>query len=254
MGSSQRHDNIMNYLQNNHSATILELAEYFSVSHMTIRRDLNILSDKEPIKIIHGGVIYQENSQSEHYSMANARSHMIEEKRRIAVKAASLVEPDDIIILDAGSTSELIADNLPTEHSLTVICYSLNIATIVSKRPNCTLILAGGIYHESSMIFESQEGLNLIKRNRAKKAFVTASGISTKLGITCSNFFESTTKQIILESCLTGILVADSSKFGEIQTGHFSDLENFDIIITDTGLPEEFKEEITRLGKKLFLE
>ena len=186
--------------------------------------------------------------------MNNARLFMIEEKRRIALKAASLIEPDDIIILDAGSTSELIAKNLPTEHPITVICYSLNIASVISKRPNCSLILAGGIYHESSMIFESQEGLNLIKRNRAKKAFVTASGISTKLGITCSNFFESTTKQIILESCLTSILVADSSKFGEIQTGHFSDLENFDIIITDSGLPEEFKDEINKLGKKLYIE
>ena len=254
MSNSLRHESIMSYLQNNHSATILELADYFSVSHMTIRRDLNILAEKEPIKIIHGGVIYQESIQPEHYSMSNARSHMIEEKRRIALRASSLIEPDDIIIIDAGSTSELIAENLPTEYPLTVICYSLNIATIISKRQNCTLILAGGIYHDSSMIFESQEGLNLIKRNRAKKAFVTASGISTKLGITCSNFFESTTKQIILESCLTGILVADSSKFGEIQTGHFSDLENFDIIITDTGLREEFKEEITRLGKKLYLE
>ncbi len=254
MDSSPRQNNLINYLQKHHSATIQELADYFSVSHMTIRRDLNILLNKEPIKIIHGGVIYQDNSQPEHYSMNNARLFMIEEKRRIALKAASLIEPDDIIILDAGSTSELIAKNLPTEHPITVICYSLNIASVISKRPNCSLILAGGIYHESSMIFESQEGLNLIKRNRAKKAFVTASGISTKLGITCSNFFESTTKQIILESCLTSILVADSSKFGEIQTGHFSDLENFDIIITDSGLPEEFKDEINKLGKKLYIE
>ncbi len=171
MSSSIRQNNLISYLQNHQSATIQELADQFFVSHMTIRRDLNNLSQTEPIKIIHGGVIYQENSPGEHYSMTVARSHRIDEKRRIAMKAASLIEPEDIIIIDAGSTSELIAENLPTEHPLTVICYSLNIAAIVSKRSNCTLILAGGIYHESSMIFESQEGLKSYKKKQGKKSF-----------------------------------------------------------------------------------
>lgn len=253
MNSDTRRQKLVAYLQEHHSATIQELADHFTVSHMTVRRDVDKLAASGPIKVIHGGVIFQNGGSPEHYSMNNARVHMIEEKRRIARKAASLVEADDIIVIDAGSTGELIAGFLPVEYPLTVICYALNIATVVSKRPNCRLILAGGIYHESSMVFESNEGLELIRRNRAKKAFITASGISTKLGITCSNFFESTTKRIALESSLTGILVADSSKFGEIETGHFSDLEDFDIIITDKGLTKEFRDEIGGMGKELYL-
>jgi DeoR family transcriptional regulator, deoxyribose operon repressor len=253
MDNIERRKNMILYLQEHHSATIQALADAFSVSHMTIRRDMEKLAKEAPIKIIHGGVIYQDSSLAEHYTMTHARSHMIDEKKRIAKKAAELIEPDDIIVIDAGSTGELIARYLPRDYHITVICYALNIASEVSRRSNCTLILSGGLYHESSMVFESDEGLELIRRNRAKKAFVTASGISKKLGITCSNFFERTTKRIALESSLTGILVADSSKFGEIQTGHFSDLEDFDIIITDTGLPEEFYQEIRDKGKKLFV-
>lgn len=249
-----RQSRLIDYLKVHQSATIQELTEYFSVSNMTIRRDLEKLTRSEPIKIIHGGVIYQTRDSGTDYSMAYARVSMLEEKRRIAVRAASLVEPDDIIIIDAGSTGELIAENLPTDHPITVICYAFNIATVISKRANCTLILAGGLYHESSMVFESPEGLELIRRKRAKKAFVTASGITTRLGITCSNVFESTTKRIALESSLTSILVADSSKFGEIQAAHFSDLSDFDIIITDSALPSSFREEITRMGKTLYIE
>lgn len=254
MNSTTRRNSLIAFLKEHHSATIQELADHFEVSHMTVRRDLDKLSQREPIKIIHGGVIYKEAAQGEHYTMTSARIHMIEEKRKIARRAASLVEADDIIIIDAGSTGELIAAQLPTDRPVTVICYALNIAMTVSKRPNCSLILAGGFYHDSSMVFESAEGLELIRRNRAKKAFVTASGISSKLGITCSNFFESTTKRSALESSLSGILVADSSKFGTVQTGHFADLDDFDIIITDSGLPEEFRKEILGMGKRLFIE
>ncbi len=254
MNSTLRRNTLISYLKQRRSATVQELALYFSVSHMTIRRDLEKLSLREPIKIIHGGVLYKESDQAGQYSMTDARVHMNEEKQRIARKAASLVEADDIIIIDAGSTGELIAAQLPTDRPITVICYALNTAVRVSRRPNCSLILAGGFYHDSSMVFESQEGLELIRRNRAKKAFVTASGISSKLGITCSNFFESTTKRSALESSLSGILVADSSKFGAVQTGHFADLKDFDIIITDTGLPDEFREEILAMGKELYIE
>ncbi|WP_020611179.1 DeoR/GlpR family DNA-binding transcription regulator [Sediminispirochaeta bajacaliforniensis] len=254
MNSSLRRGHLIDYLKNSRSATIQELAEHFEVSHMTIRRDLEKLIENQPIKIIHGGVIYQESEQGDHYSIIKARTHMLEAKKKIAKKAASLVEADDIIIIDAGSTGELIAEFLPKDKPITIICYALNIATVVSKRANCTLILTGGCYHGSSMVFESEEGLSLIKRNRAKKAFVTASGISAKLGITCSNFFESTTKRIALKSSLTTILVADSSKFGEIQNGYFSDLSDFDIIITDEGLPPEFRKEIARLEKTLYIE
>ena len=254
MKSSQRRNYVLDYLQSHSSATIQELAEYCSVSHMTIRRDLDLIAEQEPIKIIHGGVLYQGSSHTNHYLIHRARLQMADEKLRIARRAASLVEPDDIIIIDAGSTGELIAKNLPTGPHLTVICYALNIAAIVSTRPNCCLILTGGMYHEGSMVFEDPDGLDIIRRNRARKAFITASGISMKLGITCSNFFETATKRTVLESSLTRILVADSSKFGEIQTGHFSDLEDFDIIITDTGLPVEFQNEIQRMGKTLYLE
>ena len=255
MSSAQRQTRLIDFLQSHSSATIQELADFCSVSHMTIRRDLDKISERgEPIKIFHGGVIYQGGAHSSHYSINRARLHMAEEKKRIAKKAASLIEPDDIVIIDAGSTGELIAEYLPTGDHLTVICYALNIASIVSTRPNCCLILAGGMYHEGSMVFENPEGLDIIRRNRARKSFITASGISVKLGITCSNFFDTSTKRTVLESSLTSILVADSSKFGKIETGYFSDLDDFDIIITDTGLTEDYRDEISRMGKKLYLE
>jgi DeoR family deoxyribose operon repressor len=253
MNSNLRKEEIIKYIEKNLSATILELAEIFSVSHMTIRRDLEQLAKSKPIKIIHGGVIFTENKQENDYSMNNARIHMIEEKRKIARKAISLIEPDDTIFIDAGSTGEILASSLPTDFPITVICYALNIATAVSKRPNCSLILTGGYYHSSSMVFESSEGLDLMRHNRTKKAFITAKGISTELGITCSNYFECKTKQLAIASSQTKILISDSSKFGEIYTNYFSNIEDFDITITDSNLSKDLLEEIHRKGLKIDL-
>ncbi len=241
MTRDERMKKMQAFVRMHKSSTIQEIADMLGVSHMTVRRDLNTLSEFDSLRVIHGGVIYreEETEHSDRYSIGQAKTTMYAEKLRIAQKAVSLIESDDIIIIDAGSTGELIAELLPEDIPLTVICYALNIATVVSSKKNCSLIVTGGYFHQSSMVLESNEGLQLLKQNRANKTFITASGVNVELGVTCSNFFERTTKQTALHSASMRILVADSSKFGVVRTGHYADVEDFDIIITDTGVQEE---------------
>jgi DeoR family deoxyribose operon repressor len=240
MTKKTRLEMIREYLKQNKSATIQELATLLGVSHMTIRRDLTLLEQDTNLKVIHGGVIFHEEEEhKDKYTVSLARVHMLEEKKRIAKMAVSLIESGDIIIIDAGSTGELIASYLPENIPLTVICFALNIATIVANKSNCALIVTGGYFHHSSLVLESAEGLNLLKQNRANKTFITASGVSVSLGVTCSNFFERTTKQASLKAANTKILVSDSSKFDLIKTGHFADLSDFDIVITDKKVNEK---------------
>ncbi|AEV29340.1 transcriptional regulator of sugar metabolism [Sphaerochaeta pleomorpha str. Grapes] len=248
MTKNARLEKVREYLKQNKSATIQELATMLDVSHMTIRRDLAMLAQDDKLKLIHGGVIFHEEEEhKDKYTISLARIHMQEEKKRIALKAVSLIEKGDIIIIDAGSTGELIASYLPENIPLTVICFALNIATIVASKPNCSLIVTGGFFHHSSLVLESTEGLNLLKQNRANKTFITASGVSVNLGVTCSNFFERTTKQASLKAANTKILVADSSKFDLIKSGHFADLSDFDIVITDNKVSEKIVSQIQAL-------
>jgi len=255
MTKQVRIERIREYLRQKGSATITELSELLAVSHMTIRRDLASISQKDQLKTIHGGVVFHEEEEEhkDRYSLSIARIQRLEEKQRIARKAVSLIESGDIIIIDAGSTGELIATYLPENIPLTIICSALNIASIISSKPNCSLIVTGGYYHRSSMVLESNEGLNLLKQNRANKTFITASGVSLQLGVTCSNFFERTTKQTALEAAITKILVADSSKFGMVKTGHFADIDDFDIIITDKDIDDKILKPIRAIeGLQLY--
>ena len=249
MTRDERVKQIQDYVRLHRSSTIQEVADMLGVSHMTVRRDLATLGESDPLRVIRGGVIYrnEESERTDRYSITEAKHAMHSEKLRIASKAVSLIEANDIIIIDAGSTGEMIASLLPEDIPLTVICYALNIASVVSRKKNCSLIVSGGYYHQSSMVLESHEGLQLLKQNRANKTFITASGVNISLGVTCSNFFERSTKQAALQSSSTRILVSDSSKFGLVRTGHYADISDFDIIITDTGLRQDEKERIERM-------
>ena len=255
LDKNQRIKNIINILQIKNAVSIKELTEQFNVSKMTIRRDLSLLSRDHIVELIPGGAILKaengDEGPEEKYLIAHAETKRTREKARIGKKAASLVEPHDTIILDAGSTTEYIAKFIREDTPVTILCYALNIMVEIYRKPHCTPILAGGYFHENTLMFESQDGINLIKKTRVDKAFISAAGASEKLGITCAPY-EIETKKAALKSAKTKILIIDSTKFGRVKVGYFADLEDFDMIITDSEISDEYTKIIHNLGVALY--
>ncbi len=87
---------------------------------------------------------------------------------------------------------------------------------------------------------------------RANKAFVSAAGVDEKLGVTCANFHEVETKRAIIESSDIKFLLVDSTKFGKVTAAYFADLKEFDIVITDNGIPEKYLKILRDLGIKCY--
>jgi DeoR family deoxyribose operon repressor len=257
---AKRKDRI-NYITNTLSlrglVNIKELSEKLEVSEMTIRRDLELLAKENIAQLIHGGAILKKNISTENekdsYLITNAESRMIREKMKICQQAASLIEPNDIIIIDSGTTTEYLPKFIQPNMPLTIICFALNILFGLYENKNFKIIMTGGYFHDNTLMFESPEGVEFIKKVRANKAFITAAGVDDKLGVTCATTYEVETKKAAIESSDTKILLADSTKFGKIRISYFADLKNFDIIITDTGIAEEYQKYIKDLGIKLYL-
>ena len=224
---------------------------------MTIRRDLRELSKENIVTLIPGGAVLKRNSpidaDEEKYLIQTAESLMLEEKIKISRKAASLVEPNDIIVIDTGSTTENLPKFILENISLTVVCYTLNNLFNIYENENWKLVFPGGYFHNNTLMFESPEGIEVIKRIRANKAFISAAGVSEKLGVTCVTSYEKETKQAVIESSDTKILLVDSSKFGKIKISHFAELTDFDIVITDSGISKECEEIIKNIGVKLYI-
>lgn len=241
---TKRLNKIVEHLQEFKSADVKELAKMLYVSDMTIRRDLKILESQNIIKLLHGGAFINPNQGSgtidSDYTLPAATSMRIAEKKRIAEKAVSLIEPNEVITIDSGSTMEVLARLLPLDMQLSILCYSLNVLNEVTKRKNNQILFAGGLFHERSLMFESPEGLSLIRRTRTNKAFISASGVNAELGVTTKIQHERDVKEAIMESSQCRILMIDSTKFGKVQTNFFANIDDFEIIITDDGISDEY--------------
>ena len=247
---------VQQMIRDSASITIKDLAAELDVSKMTIRRDLDrILRDPE-IKLIRGMFIYNrihEVDDESKYSIISASTLNHGAKEKIAEKAKSLLEPGDTIIIDAGSTTEMLARIIPEDLNMEVTCFSLNILNVILKNGSRSVTLPGGKFHCSSMVFQSREGIDLLKKTRVKKAFISAYGVNLRLGVTCAADFERELKMTALNSAEQRILLADSSKFGKVNNVHFADLEDFDTIITDNLLSKKTAREIRSRGITLFI-
>ena len=218
-------------IQNNPSYSVSVLARQFNVSEMTIRRDIKYIEENNLLDLFQPSVVREGAS----VSCAGARY------------AVSLIKPNDVLMMDTGTTVDLVASFLPMDLPLTVICYNYNVLSHLYDRDNIRLMLAGGYYHRISESFESSENVSFLQNVRATKMFVSTSGVE-KLGLTCTSQYEVITKQTAIHSSLKRILLADSSKFGVIKSGFFADLKDMDLIITDEGLSQDWQNYIQEMN------
>lgn len=250
-----RLNEIIKFLTGAQLTTVSHLAEHCSVSEVTMRRDLKQLQDDGLVNTVNGAVSLNMNSEGlrigDKYYISQQAERNKAAKQRIAQKAVSFLEPHDTIVVDVGSTPYFFARAIPQDLPLTVICYSLNAFIELHDREACSIIFAGGFFHRNSLICESPEGISLVQRLRVQKAFMGATGVHTYMGVTSSNHSEQGIKQAAIASSLSRFLLVDSSKFGKVKTAFFTDIEDFQTVITDSGIPSEYERTIRDAGCQL---
>lgn len=251
---SNRRKEIVKLLQTHNGSTIKDLATILESSEMTVRRDLKVLESEGLINLVHGAAIYNPqnlNKKFREYNLITAKYQNNDAKNRIGRYAASLIEENDYVIIDTGSTGEKIISYIPITMKFTLICYASNILAGALMKPNIKLILGGGEHKNDTMVFLSDETANMLREVRANKVFVSASGIDQKFGVTCMNKYELTYKKIIKSVGMELILIADSSKFGKVDNSYIGALDEFDMIITDVGISSEWEKIILEKEIKL---
>ncbi|WP_455381991.1 DeoR/GlpR family DNA-binding transcription regulator [Salinispira pacifica] len=253
-----RLSDMLHLLQSESGVTIRDLASRFKVSPMTIRRDLSVLEDQNLVKTLHGTAVFDVQGASVAdslygYAPVPAETVRVEEKRRIGQLAASLIQPEDVVIIDSGTTTKYIAKSLPVGYHYTVLCLNLNSVLEARKLREVDVVLPGGYYHENTTMFVSPEGIQLVKNTRARLAFISAMGVSMELGLTCGNAYETEPKRAAIASSLRRILVVDSTKFGRVQPYHFAEITDFHAVITDAEITPEQKASLEKLGIEVLI-
>lgn len=207
------------------------IAADLGVSEMTIRRDVTESGGR--FACLGGHVIGAQQDAPGDYVMEEESDHHAAAKIAACTKAVKLIEEDDTIFIDCGTTTPHLAAAIPQDLRLTAVCYSLNVAEILSRRRNTRLILLGGIFHPEAASFSGDAALEQLQRISINKAFISAGGVHDERGVTCSHFHEVPVKQAAIARAVDSYLVVDASKFGKVRAAHFAEADAFTSIVSN---------------------
>lgn len=237
-----------------HFMTVKQLATKLGVSEMTIRRDLQMLMEQGLVHQVYGGVTAIDTTQAEKkYTVAQEQSKNMALKKLISQKALEFINPTDVVFLDSGSTVQALAELIPLDATNTFITPSFNTLEIITKLHNSTIITPGGVFSPKPNVFYTHESSDFFKRYRANICFIGTTGYDLELGLTCGYIEDVPLKHAMIESSRERILLLDSSKYGKVSTCMFAHVEDFSRIITDNGIPQEYKVHIQSKGIELII-
>lgn len=229
---------ILDWLREEGSARVRDLSAALSVSEATIRQDLEKLESDGHVDRRHGGAFLRAMPrQVETLSLQHMEN--IEKKRKIGLKAASLVGEGETIILDAGSTTTEIAHGLLERNALTVITNALNIALMLGAVPGYAVHMPGGQFKAPTLSLSGDKAADYFQDVFAGKLFLATAGVSISTGLTYPSFADLEIKQAMIRAAAHVYLVADSAK---INRSSFTRLGTLDVIhsfVTDGGIRDE---------------
>ncbi|WP_273771171.1 DeoR family transcriptional regulator [Brucella intermedia] len=207
-----------------------DAAARLGVSEMTIRRDIG--SDGGALNCLGGYIIPTQDGANGDYVFDFEKDSHAGAKAQACAAAAALIEPYDTVFIDCGTTMPHLAHRIPQNQHITVVCYALNIAEILSQRGDVRLIVLGGLYHPEAASFSGDEGIDVLKRVNINKAFLSAGGVDEQHGVTCSHFHEVPIKQMAMQRAVEKHLVVDKSKNGKVRAARFAGMADFTSIVS----------------------
>lgn len=237
----QRREKILELIREDGHAKVLDLSRIFKVTEVTIRQDLERLEKEGVIKREHGGAVLTNiDTGVKNITLQNQKN--IPEKMAIALKAVSLIENGDTIILDSGSTTTEIAKLLVDFQNITVITNALNIALILGAHPNINLVVTGGEFKAPTLSLTGQKAADFFYNLNVDKLFLATAGITLKSGLTYPSISDICVKRAMIESANEVYLVADSSKIGLNSFASLGALSLINLLITDSTISKENEE------------
>lgn len=233
----KRIQKIERYIYQSGSVSLDELCETFNVSKNTIRRDINYLEENGGLKKVYGGVIANKTSL---IPFENRTVQNQEKKQCIAHVAATIIEENDLVFIDSGTTTRQMLEVMDNNKNFTVLTNSLDIINAVASLNKIQLVIVGHTYKRDTQSFVGIDEDDTINRYNINKAFMSATGVSIKHGLTNSDILETEIKKHVAKRSGELYLLADSSKFGKSTLLTYAELTDVKCIITNEHLSTEY--------------
>lgn len=243
----QRREEILNHLNKSGDVSVATLSELLGVSQTTIRSDLTYLEEKNKLRRTHGGAIINKKI-GEYKTITEKRIVNIDKKELIAKKAVNLIEENDTIALDSGTTCYELSKQLTKFKNLNLIINDFSIAQYLSENTNFKLIFIGGLIGRDINSTNGPLALNLLENINCDKVFMACESFDFKKGFSTYDENQAAYKKKLMNTANTKIMLIDSYKFNKVSSFSFSTLDDYDYLISEN-LDEQTSEEISKYTK-----
>lgn len=237
---------ILELLKRVGSVRTIETAYELGVTDETVRKDFELLEKRGELVRTHGGATRPQRIREElHFT--ERQTVRREEKRSIARLAASRIQANETIFLDASSTVLTLTEFLP-DLPLTILTNALGVFNALSDRPNLDLICTGGIFDSKSRSFIGLSAEQSLQRYNIHRMFFSGNGIHLERGVSESNSLQAAFKERVIANAENVVLLADHSKLGQKAAFFFSEVADITCLITDRAADEKFIENLRAQG------
>ena len=236
MLTKQRHQYLLDLLQKHGQIIAKDTAYNLGVSEDTIRRDLRELAKEGLLQRVHGGALPLSPAMGDFKTRLNIAQ---EEKAQIAQAALSLIQAGQTIFLDGGTTTQHIAQQLPTDLQLSIVTHSPSIALNLLEHPLIEVILIGGKLYKHSIVTVGASALEALLKLRVDMYFMGVTGVHADYGLSTGDLEEATMKRCISQQAAETIVLASSEKLDKVSPYTICPLQAASTLVASRAITEE---------------
>lgn len=233
---TQRRARVLARLREVGVLSVADLARELGVSHMTVRRDLQRLETTGQVRTVHGGVGLAVGDRSGVSGMSRDRAG----PRRLARRAAELVNGHDTVALDAGPAAYELARVLLDDFTGSVITHSMPVMQLIAERGADTagprLVALGGELTGNRQALVGPTTLDVIAGLRARTFFLDAAAVDVRGTYACSTA-EARVARGLMEIADEVVLLAPAAAFIASAPALVTTLDRLSAVVTDESSP-----------------
>ena len=251
-GINERQMKILTELNESGFVRVQNLCEKFNVSSVTIRKDLSFLEQKGLLFRTHGGASKQSLYAFER-NIGEKESIQVDQKKKIAESSLQFINNRDYIILGSGTTVLYLARMLDEFEKLTVVTPSLFVSVELCHSEHIKTLQLGGNVRKSSNSVIGSIAEQTLQDYSCNKVFLGVDGIDIEFGITTSNALEAQLNKAMIKASEKVIVLADSSKIGKRSFGKIADIQEMNVLVTDSGIKKKDKKALEEQGVEIVI-
>ena len=245
---AERQQRILDILRRDFTVRSSLLSEMLNVSEMTIRRDLDVLEKSGLVERTHGGAVFRQERVIGKFHYQNSIKENPREKEQIARKAASLIEPNDVVYIGEGTTAAMVARYAAHGMPFSIFTNNCGVVSEIGGS-SAELVVLGGTYNASTHSLTGPLTMEMIRQINATKVFLGADGLSLSAGITTPNLEIAVIERTMIRHTHGKVIVmANHTKFGMLAEMMVTPLKNIDILITNRQIPRDFQKHLEKVG------